>query len=217
MTLKERLLTMPIFRWLVGSYHFTSLRDEVTGGGNVLELGCGTRSYFRDISPKMRIEGVDLFEPSARAAEKSGEYDKVHIMSVLDIGEKFPEKSFDYVAGFDVIEHVEKDDGFALMRMAEKIARKKVIFYTPNGFFPQGAEGGNEYQRHRSGWTVEEMQLRGYRVTGYHGFKIFSPKEFGVERRPALLWKGLRVLSHILWTRWHPKHAFQILCIKDIV
>jgi hypothetical protein len=79
----------------------------------------------------------------------------------------FPDKSVDTVFALDFIEHLEKAEGFRMLREAERVARCQVIVYTPLGFFPQsyddpnkpdrwGMDGG-KWQTHRSGWELEDF------------------------------------------------------------
>jgi hypothetical protein len=79
----------------------------------------------------------------------------------------FPDKSVDTVFALDFIEHLEKADGFRMLREAERVARCQVVVYTPLGFFPQsyddpekpdrwGMDGG-KWQTHRSGWDLEDF------------------------------------------------------------
>jgi hypothetical protein len=79
----------------------------------------------------------------------------------------FPDKSVDTVFALDFIEHLEKADGFRMLREAERVARCQVVVYTPLGFFPQsyddaekldrwGMDGG-KWQTHRSGWKLEDF------------------------------------------------------------
>lgn len=79
----------------------------------------------------------------------------------------FPDKSVDTVFALDFIEHLEKADGFRMLREAERVARCQVVIYTPLGFFPQsyddpdkpdrwGMDGGH-WQTHRSGWDLEDF------------------------------------------------------------
>ena len=78
-----------------------------------------------------------------------------------------PDKSVDTVFALDFIEHLEKEDGLRMLREAARVARRQVVVYTPNGFFPQayddpekpdrwGMDGGY-WQTHRSGWQVEDF------------------------------------------------------------
>ena len=79
----------------------------------------------------------------------------------------FPDKSVDTVFALDFIEHLEKADGFRMLREAERVARCQVVVYTPLGFFPQsyddpdkpdrwGMDGG-KWQTHRSGWDTQDF------------------------------------------------------------
>ena len=78
-----------------------------------------------------------------------------------------PDKSVDTVFALDFIEHLEKEDGFRMLREAERVARCQIVVYTPLGFFPQsyddpakpdrwGMDGGY-WQTHRSGWNLEDF------------------------------------------------------------
>jgi REP element-mobilizing transposase RayT len=86
----------------------------------------------------------------------------------------------------------------------EKIAKKKVVIFTPNGFLAQGEYYNNPWQLHRSGWTAEEMKKRGYKVLGFGGAKILRPT-FEVRFSPKKLWWGI---SHVteLFVRDLPNH-----------
>lgn len=71
----------------------------------------------------------------------------------------------DTVTIIDVIEHMEREDGFETVRLAQQIARQQVIVFTPLGFMKQEQDGdtdawglqGQHWQRHRSGWTPEDF------------------------------------------------------------
>lgn len=77
----------------------------------------------------------------------------------------FPDKSVDTVFALDFIEHLEKEDGLLMLQEAQRVARRQVVVYTPNGFFPQahndehdrwGMDGGY-WQTHRSGWQMGDF------------------------------------------------------------
>jgi hypothetical protein len=76
-----------------------------------------------------------------------------------------PDKCVDSVFALDFIEHLEKEEGFRMLREAERLARVQIVVYTPNGFFPQNHAGstdrwgldGAAWQVHRSGWTAEDF------------------------------------------------------------
>ncbi|HEU4719048.1 MAG TPA: SAM-dependent methyltransferase, partial [Bacteroidia bacterium] len=115
----------------------------------------------------------------------------------------------------DLIEHLEKEDGYRLIEMMEKLAAKKVVIFTPNGFLEQREYDGNKYQVHLSGWDVEEMEKLGYKVKGINGWKPLRG-EFAVIRWwPKVFWGRISLLTQKrMETR--PKKAFAILCTKEI-
>lgn len=72
--------------------------------------------------------------------------------------------SVDTVVALDALEHMERAEGFEFLLRAVGVAEQVVIF-TPLGFVEQsgGEESdawgmqGQEWQRHRSGWTPEDF------------------------------------------------------------
>lgn len=76
----------------------------------------------------------------------------------------------DLVLMLDVIEHMDKADGYAAIWHAMASA-PKIIIYTPNGFVPQSDDkwgaGQHDWQEHRSGWTPDD----------FPGWKIIEGKE----------------------------------------
>ena len=76
------------------------------------------------------------------------------------------DKSVDTIFLLDVIEHIEKEEGKALLQDALRVARVQVVVFTPLGFMPHEAHdtpsdwgdilhGSN--QEHLSGWTPQEF------------------------------------------------------------
>lgn len=93
----------------------------VVEGQTVLDVGCGSGEGLRVLSQHAsHALGIDLDERLQRSDVN------VEIKSVVDI----PDKSYDVVVCFDVIEHVEQDQAF----LAElfRVARKAVFVTTPN-------------------------------------------------------------------------------------
>jgi hypothetical protein len=77
----------------------------------------------------------------------------------LDVGEPI-----DTAVSIDVIEHLEKDAGRAMVEEMVRIATRRVVIFTPLGFLPQECGDvdswgmqGQHWQTHRSGWTPEDF------------------------------------------------------------
>jgi SAM-dependent methyltransferase len=183
---------------------------------SLLDVGCGFNSPVQLLKKRPSpMVGVDAYAPVIEQSRARGLHDNYHVMNVLAIAERFPPRSFDCVLACDLIEHLKDEDALELMLQMERLARKKVIIFTPNGFLPQGEEYGNPLQRHLSGWTANQMAMRGYRVTGIRGLKCLRGEMAKIRWRPAALWYTISLLSQT-FTERHPSLAFQLFCVKDI-
>ncbi len=192
------------------------LSEAIGDAATLLDVGCGSSSPIQYLPRRFdRVVGVDGFQPSLDRARTLGCHHELIRMELLDIGSRFPAKSFDCVVALDVIEHFEKQDGLRLLDMMEGIARRRVAIFTPNGFLPQGEFDNNPYQLHRSGWSVSEMQDRGYRTIGVSGWKPLFGDYATVRFRPTWLWTRVALITRPVFERW-PSQAFQILCVKEL-
>jgi len=209
----------------VHDFIFPSYRHKlahvVAGCSSLLDVGCGKDSPVKFFAHTMHTVGVDIFAPAIEQSKGSQIHNEYHQMNVLDIGRKFEEKTFDCVLASDLIEHLEKEDGLRLLDMMEKIARKKVIVFTPRGFLEQHEYEDNPWQKHKSGWEVDEMQARGYNVVGINGCRWvwdmhYLWKDRG--RAPILIRTFRKILVDVtqLFAWFFPGCAFQILCVKDV-
>jgi hypothetical protein len=136
-------------------------------------------------------------------------------MDICTIGDEFSPLSFDAVIALDVIEHLEKHEGFRLIRAMELIARKAVVIFTPNGLLPQGEHECNKYQAHLSGWHVDELRDMGYSVVGINGWKPLRGEHALIKYWPRLFWDRVSRLTQP-WSENKPEKAFAILCVKKI-
>jgi 2-polyprenyl-3-methyl-5-hydroxy-6-metoxy-1,4-benzoquinol methylase len=207
--------------WIFGAdyaqYH-RILRRLVLDGGcdSLLDVGCGERSpiafFAEDIQYRV---GVDAHSPSIERSRIAGIHSDYVLANVLEIGAKFAPVSFDCITLLEVIEHLSRADGEKLLDQCERIARKKVIVSTPNGFVPQLSEPDNPLQEHLSGWTAEEFRNRGYEVTGIAGWKPFRGPLMRPRWRPHAFFGRLSLLTEA-WAEKRPDRAFQILCVKQL-
>lgn len=193
------------------------LRREILGScATVLDVGCGRASLIKRFSSKLEYSlGIDLYEPYLEESRAAGIHDHYERMNVLAIGGRFTEGSFDCVIACDLVEHLSKDDANRLIKMMERIARKKTIIYTPNGFVEQDEYDGNELQVHRSGWNVAELEDLGYEITGVGGWKSLRGERALIVRHPRPFWAGISLLS-APYVRRHPDRAFQLFCVKAV-
>jgi 2-polyprenyl-3-methyl-5-hydroxy-6-metoxy-1,4-benzoquinol methylase len=184
----------------------------------VLDVGCGSDGspfgFFHTPSGQSRT-GIDAFQKSLDASRAAGIHDRYilgDIFALVD-NDQFPR--YDCVVALDVIEHFEKARGFEFLRVLERLAKRRVIIFTPNGFLPQDAYDGNEFQRHLSGWWPTEFRKLGYRVYGAHGLKPLRGDFAEPTIHPRKIGLLLSLASQYV-TLALPQLAFHLFAVKDV-
>ena len=202
-------LTNPAYLALV-----LETQKALKGCESILDLGCGNDSPMRFVKTGQLV-GADGYQPSLDEARAKGTHDEFHLADVRKITDLFPDRRFDACVALDVIEHLEKDDGWQMLEAMEALATKRVLIFTPNGFVPQKSQNG-DLQEHLSGWLPDEFRNRGYNVCGMHGPKSLRGEYAALKRRPKVLWSLISVFAHYLHTRSRPEKSFSIFCCKDM-
>jgi len=190
----------------------THLKKELQGCKSVLDLGCGYNSPIQYCKIPFSV-GVELFEPYIEESKRKGihnQYIKADIRKI-----EFEPKSFDAVIAIEVLEHLTKQEGDELIKNMEKWASKKIIITTPNGYLWQGDADNNPLQKHKSGWSVKELEGFGLKVRGLNGFKPLRGYAATVKYKPKLIWHLISDLTQKI-TYYYPEGAFQLLAIKEI-
>lgn len=223
----EALIRYLYFNPFFSRFFHTSvycLKRELSGCNTVLDLGCGSDSPLKYCKVRYSV-GVDAFETYINDSKKR----RIHSKYILgDIAKlQFRPKCFDAVIMIGVLEHLNKSTGKLLLSIAEKWAIKKIIVSCPNGFLPQKTIDGNLYQQHKSGWTVDEMELRGYKVYGMTGIKFLRRENSSKETKqkddifttirfkPRNMWLIISELTQLI-TYYFPRLSFEIFCMKKL-
>lgn len=150
-----------------------AINELLIDSHSVLDVGCGVGSILKELCCPIKI-GVDAHRPYLENAKYGELFIPIHFTAER-LSELFLPKSLDSVTMIDVIEHLDKETGFDVLRQAEEIAAKKVIVFTPRGYFQQKefdhyGLGGESYQQHRSGWEIEDFQRNGYNIIVFNKF-----------------------------------------------
>ena len=192
-----------------------ALRKALNDCEGVLDVGCGKSMNLRWVGVK-HSTGIDGYAPDLEEARRLKTHDELILGDVQKLDNYFNPGQFDAVMALDVIEHLAKEDGLRLMQAMGKISRRKVIFFTPNGFLHQHRLEKDDLQEHLSGWEPAEMRKYGYDVIGLLGPKKLRGEYHGIKGRPRVFWGIVSLFGHFLWTRNHPEKAAAILCVKDV-
>ena len=182
---------------------------------SLLDVGCGSNSPIHRFSEKIiETVGMDGFQPSIDQSQIKKIHKNYILGDVMKSLAATPSKSIDVVIAIDVIEHFEKNQGWALLAELERVARKRVIIFTPNGFLAQGEYDENPHQLHRSGWEVSEFINKGYAVSGINGLKWIKGERAVPRFKPRWLANRLSDYTQFI-TYTRPTLAFQLLAHKD--
>jgi SAM-dependent methyltransferase len=131
----------------------------------LLEVGCGTGvvlASLRRSFPSMRLVGADISGEALRVARERVDAD---FLEVDALQARFSEP-FDVVSAFDVLEHIDDDEG-ALERLAAAARPRGGLLVT----VPQYRwlwSAGDDYGRHRRRYTKREIDRKVERA----GFEI---------------------------------------------
>lgn len=132
---------------------------------NILELGVG----YGHFGPKIKIEipgsflvGIEIFKPY---------FEKIPTVCYKELHNEDIRK-FDYnslcsrtpihvVIAIDVLEHLEKNDGFELIKKLESLINI-IIISVPIIDYPQSVFMGNTWEEHKAQWKTKELEDLGY-------------------------------------------------------
>jgi len=195
--------------------YYATLGRYLNDVESVLDVGCGSNSPLAKIQKHFYSVGVDMFQPSIEQSKNTGIHDAYKRGDVLAIDRMFGKKQFDAVIALDLIEHLQKKQGYDLVGKMGKLAKKKIIIMTPNGFYKQEPYEGNPYQVHRSGWDVDDFFKLGFTVRGIRGIKWLRGEYATLKWKPWVVWGVISVLSEP-FVYFFPRWAYQLFAVKEI-
>ena len=197
-------------------YFFKKLERSLVGCQSVLDVGCGAHSPLGRIKKTFRSEGLDVFKQSVAESKREQNHDTYKIGDIRNINKFYLPKSFDAVIAIDVIEHLHKHEAIQLIKNMEKIATKRVIVLTPNGFYHQEAYDNNPYQIHKSGWSLKDFKDLHYHVQGVRGLKYLRGEYASIKYKPWVVWGAIAFVSEPLLS-YIPALSYDLFAYKNVM
>lgn len=134
---------------------------------SVLDIGCGLGDWGYILrtryNRKFHLIGVDIHKPYIDKVKRFNLYDTLICQDIRLFVEHFPRGMYDVGIMFDVLEHLDKEDGIRVLNML-KLMCNKLIVTLPRGYLKQDPIDGNIYQKHISAWDVKDFKDLGFDV-----------------------------------------------------
>ena len=142
------------------------ISKELTDKDSILDIGCGIMSATDGLNNK--ILGADIWNVYLDHIKDRFPTVKIS-MSETD---RFMDGSYDVVLCLDVLEHLEYNLALKTLDECKRIARNKVIIYTPSIHKDNSSAEDNawdlgecSYQKHISVLKIDDFISRGYIVS----------------------------------------------------
>ena len=222
-----------IFRWRYLNTPQSMLADELWRwakkhpGQHLRILDCGSGSgnmwthgelkeFVEASSPYVAISLLDAAIPDSKLQTEVF----TQIVGVLPQAMfSIPNNAFDVVIAFDVIEHLEKSNGYLLLYEMDRVGSDFQVVFTPTGFLWQPPSRNNPHNAHISGWHPKELKILGWKTqTGLMGFKwLMGP--YGAQRFSSSSRIGTAFLSIVMklsqiFARPLPRLAHSFFAVK---
>lgn len=188
------------------------LRTDLAGCDSIIDAGCGKDSMIGAFNC-YKI-GVDLWQPYIDDSKRKRLHNEYVNGDILEYLKMCKDKSIDGIYFGAVVEHVDAVKGKLFLLEAERVARKKVIVITTNGYIRHEEIDGNPYQAHLSGWYVDYFKSIGYEVYGLFGIRPLRGEAGVTKIKPVILGETISNLTQY-FTYKHPNYAFELYAVRD--
>lgn len=153
-------LTRILERYLTDDYKLQRdaikhIPSSVSNTATIVDIGCGGAAYLDRLPSYYKI-GLDANPQRLEIARKY-----CNEVQCLDLSIGLDGVQGDIALCFEVIEHLEEEQGVQLLQSLERFP--VVILTTPHTWFEVCREG---HERHLSFWSAERMAEFGYKLVG---------------------------------------------------
>jgi len=156
------------------------VQKEITGNDSVSSLGCGVLQEVMGLRCKSFV-GFDIYEPYINKIKLLG----VNAICADITKYEFGINTIDVVIALDILEHLDFKEAYNLIKKMKRMARKKVIIYTPSHFFDNININWLGQKNNIFEWMENspDSDWKGTGINKYQEHKCFIPdrvfKKFG--------------------------------------
>lgn len=148
--------------------------EATKNGESLLSLCCGIGLELGGLETQ-NVTAVDLAPQYLEQVKQRCPQARTVVSDALEYVKSRPDNSVDVISIIDGIEHMDKEVGLALIPEMKRVAKNKILLFTPQGpgadgylknepHNAWGIEGADHFQLHRSGWTALELKDLGFKA-----------------------------------------------------
>lgn len=149
--------------------HRAFLKDAPVPGGSVLDIGMGTGNFLAAAKARgYDAWGIDFDRDAIAVAREQFGIEHAYVASLEQLREQFPEKKFDAITLFEVLEHVESPSALMQSIREALVPGGYVAISVP---YRRGARllmPADLPPRHLTRWNRTAMRA----LLEYHGFEV---------------------------------------------
>lgn len=149
-------------------------KEATDNGESLLSLCCGIGLELNHLNTQ-DVTAVDIYQGYLNEVKGRCPQARTICSPAVDYITAQPDNSVDVISFLDGVEHMNKKDGLKCLKECKRVARKQVLVFTPESEQPDGylknephnawgIPGADEYQTHKSGWTLKELEKLGYKL-----------------------------------------------------
>jgi len=130
---------------------------------------------------KVIIDGIEIWTPYVDLPWIKVLYNTIYIGDACDVVSKL--SNYDLIIASDIIEHIEKYKGLALLDELYQRTNKCLVINIPIGpaWLHNVVVDNNPYEKHVSIWNIEELQAFGVKSKAFVSFSSWeTPTRGGV-------------------------------------
>lgn len=150
------------------------VREATENGESLLSLCCGIGLELSGLSTE-KVTAVDIAPQYLEKVKDRCPQARTECYDSLEYLKTQPSESVDVISIIDGIEHMDKKTGLKLIDEMKRVAKQKILLFTPEGHKEDGylknephnawgIEGADHHQTHKSGWTRLELKDLGFQI-----------------------------------------------------
>lgn len=157
---------MPFSYWYFKPEIKKYFNDNIDASTKILDVGTGAGTYAKMLSPKFKLDGLEIFEPYVSEYKLRELYRTIHVGDIRT----FDASSYDYLIMGDVFEHLSETDANSILT---KFSSKKFLIAVPY-MYKQGKCYDNIHEIHLQPELTEDVMIKRYGLK-----KLFGNDKYG--------------------------------------